>query len=75
LYTLQYTGVARVDLNCPGRVTLFPVGEHAQFGDWGYDELTASKDGLFRHEVLFASGSTLAVEFKKFSFHKQQIGS
>jgi hypothetical protein len=75
LYTLQYTGVARVDLNCPGKVTLFPVGKHAHFGDWGYDELTATKDGLFRHEVLFASGSTFAVEFKKFSFHKQQIGS
>jgi hypothetical protein len=72
LYTrLQYEGVARVDLDCPGKIALFPIGKHAHFGDWGYDELTVAKEGSFRHEVLFASGSTLAIEFKSFSFSRR----
>ena len=67
--------VTRVEVNFPGKRVLFPVGMYANFGDWGYDELTPGKNGLFRHEVLFASGSTLSIEFKKFAVHKQQIGS
>jgi hypothetical protein len=70
---LQYKGVARLDLNCPGKIALVPIGKHAHFGDWGYDELTVAREGSFRHEVLFASGSTLAIEFKSFSFKKDQI--
>jgi hypothetical protein len=66
-------GVARIDLNCPGKIALFPIGKHAHFGDWGYDELTVAKEGSFRDEVLVASGSTLAIEFKSFSFKKDQI--
>jgi hypothetical protein len=60
-------------LNCPGKIALFPIGKHARFGAWGYDELTVAKEGSFRHEVLFASGSTLAIEFKNFSFKQDQI--
>jgi len=75
LYTLQYKDVARVDLNCPGNIVLFPIGKHAHFGDWGYDELTAAKEGLLRHEVLFASGATFTIEFKRFAFRKQRVVS
>ncbi len=75
VFTLHYKDVTRVEVNFPGKRVLFPVGMYANFGDWGYDELTPGKNGLFRHEVLFASGSTLSIEFKKFAVHKQQIGS
>jgi hypothetical protein len=70
IYTLNYTGVRRVEV--PGETVLFPSGKRANFGDWGYDELTSAKEGRFRHEVLFASGSTITIEFKKFSFLKSK---
>jgi hypothetical protein len=75
VYTLHYKNVTRVEVNFPGKQVLFPTGMYPNFGDWGYDELTSAKNGLFRHEVLFASGSTFSIEFKKFAIHKLQIGS
>jgi len=60
-------------LHCPGKIALFPIGKARPLWDWGYDELTVAKEGSFRHEVLFASGSTLAIEFKRFSFKNDQI--
>jgi hypothetical protein len=73
LYKLRYTDVARVELNFPGKTVLFPWGKYPNFGDWGYDELTSGRNGLFRHEVLFASGASITIEFKKFAFQKTPI--
>jgi hypothetical protein len=69
-YTLEYKNVERIHVDFPGRVELFPVGMHPNFGDWGYDELTSPQKGLFRHEILFASGASIAIEFREFSFRK-----
>jgi hypothetical protein len=71
VYALEYRSVAKVELNFPGKLELFPVGMHPNFGDWGYDELTAPGKGLFRHEILFASGATIAIEFRHFAFRRK----
>lgn len=72
-YVLRYKGVSRVYLSRPGEIELFPSGESVSFGDWGYDELTLRRRGVFRHEVLFASGATLLTEFRQFSFRRLQL--
>lgn len=64
VYSLKYLGVTRVTLNFPGEIKLFRVGEHPNFGDWGYDELTLNRECKLRHEILFASGSSISIEFK-----------
>lgn len=70
-YTLEYKDVKRIDVNFPGRQELFPIGMHTNFGDWGYDELTSPEKGLLRHEVLFSSGATIAVEFRDVSVRRK----
>lgn len=56
VYVLEYKGVVRVELSFPGKLEFSPVGMDPTLGDWGYDELTAPEKGLFRQEILFASG-------------------
>jgi hypothetical protein len=63
-WMLKYEGVRKVLADYPGANDLFPV-YGGGFGDWGYHELTNAGNGLLRHEILFASGSTLLVEFKR----------
>jgi hypothetical protein len=69
-YVLEYKNVERIELNFPGKLELFPCGMYPNFGDWGYDELTSPKKELFRHEILFASGATITIDFCDFSFHR-----
>jgi hypothetical protein len=64
-YVLEYKRINRVELNFPGKIALFPIGANANFGDWGYDELTTPKKGLFRHEILLSSGATIAVDCRE----------
>src|SRR5262249_12605110 len=71
-YTLEYAGVRRVVFDYPTDDPLFhSTGDH--IGDWGYDELTAVDDTYLRHEILFASGTSILIEFKKFSYHRQHV--
>jgi hypothetical protein len=63
VWQLSYSSLRRVVVDYPGEDALF-YQEGEGFGDWGYHELTDAGNGFLRHEVLFASGSTLAVEFK-----------
>lgn len=72
VYVLEYRGVTRVEVNFPGKLVLFPVGTYPNFGDWGYDELTAPEMGTFRHEILFASGASIAIEFRDFVFRRKR---
>jgi hypothetical protein len=69
---LEYKEVTRVDLNFPGKLELFPFGKFPNFGDWGYDELTLVGKRLFRHDILFASGATIAIEFQDFGFSRRR---
>ena len=69
-YILEYKNVRKIELDFPGKLQLFPVGMHPNFGDWGYDELTSPQKGVFRHEILFASGASIAIEFREVSFRR-----
>jgi hypothetical protein len=70
VYTLKYTKVRKAIFDSPSSEPLFWT-EGGQIGDWGYDELTRTDDYL-RHEILFASGTTITIEFKHFSFQKEK---
>src|ERR1700683_2416396 len=72
IHMLHYKEASRIDLNYPGKLVLFPVGAYPNFGDWGYDELTAEGENLLRHEILFASGSTIAIEFSDFAYFRKR---
>lgn len=72
LYTLTYRNLRRVAFDYPTTTPLFhEVGDH--IGDWGYDELTAGDDDYLRHEILFASGTTILIEFKQFSYSREKV--
>ena len=71
-YILEYKQVERIVLSFPGDLELFPVGFDPNFGDWGYDELTSPKEKLFRHEILFASGASITIDFRDFSFRRRK---
>lgn len=71
LYTLKYTKVRKILFDFPSDDPLFyQEGDH--IGDWGYDELTAVDDSYLRHEVLFASGTIILIEFKNFTYAKER---
>ena len=73
LYTLSYAGVKRALFDYPTDDPLFhEEGRH--IGDWGYDELTDAGGGYLRHEVLFASGTSVLVEFRQFSYEREECG-
>lgn len=72
LYTLRYEKTRRILFDYPSDDPLFHH-EGGHIGDWGYDELTAVDDIYLRHEVLFASGTTIAVEFKDFSYEREEF--
>jgi hypothetical protein len=71
-YTLEYKNIDRIELNFPGTLKLFPCGMFSNLGDWGYDELTSVANGLFRHEILFASGATITIDFRQVSVHRKR---
>lgn len=69
-YILQYSGIRQIFIDFPSATPLFyDLGD--SFGYWGYDELTDAGDGFLRHEVLFDSGATIAIEFKHFKYNKK----
>jgi hypothetical protein len=70
-YVLEYKNLDRIELNFPGQIALFPIGINTNFGDWGYDELTSPKKGLFRHEILFSSGATITIDCREISVRRK----
>jgi hypothetical protein len=70
LYTLSYEGIRRVVFDFPSDEPLF-YHEGDNIGDWGYDEISAPDAKYLRHEVLFSSGTSVVIEFKKFSYSKE----
>lgn len=68
-YVLRYKEVSRIELSLPGKTILFPTGND-DFHHWGYDELSVRSSGIFRHEILFASGATILIDFRQFSCQK-----
>lgn len=66
VWTLRYSEVRHLSINYNAEADLFPSGSGGGFGfgDWGYHELRDAKSGFLAHEVLFATGATLLVEFR-----------
>ena len=60
---------SRINLSLSGKTILFPTGSD-DFHHWGYDELSLRGSGIFRHEILFASGATILIDFQQFSCQK-----
>ena len=60
VWTLSYSHVRRLTMSFSGD----EPWEGGGFHDWGYHELSDAGDSFFRHEILFASGSTILTEFK-----------
>ena len=68
-WTLIYGHIRRILVDFPTASPLFfdPGGG---FEDWGYHELSDAGDGFLRHEVLFASGSVVLIEFRDVSVER-----
>jgi len=70
-WTLRYGAIRRILVDFPSDQPLFH-GDGAGFGDVGVHELTDCGDGFLRHELLFASGATLLVEFREIDVHSRE---
>jgi hypothetical protein len=70
LYTLRYEGLRRVVFDFPSDQPLF-YNQGDNIGDWGYDEFSVPDGEYIKHEVLFSSGTSIALEFKEFSYEKE----
>jgi hypothetical protein len=69
IYELLYAQVAEVSV--VSRNDLFPL-EDSLFGDWGYDELLLQRGGLYRHNILFQTGTEVSIVFREFQFTKRK---
>jgi hypothetical protein len=70
IWGLRYSAIRRILVDFPSKQPLaYQDGDG--FGDIGVHELTACGDGFFRHEILFATGATLLVEFKEVDLHSR----
>lgn len=70
IYDLKYEKVSKTVFDFPSDEPLFG-GE--SIDDWGYDEISAVDDKTLRHEVLFSAGTTILIEFAKFSYKKAKF--
>lgn len=70
-WTLRYAGVRRVLIDFPSAEPLL-LQDWSGFGALGFHELTDCGGGFFRHEVVFASGATLLVEFRDIDVDKRE---
>lgn len=68
LYDLKYTTVSKVLFDFPSDTPLWGNS----IGNWGYDEISEIDEKNLRHEILFSSGTTILIEFEKFSFKKKK---
>jgi hypothetical protein len=71
VWTLQYSAIRRILVDFPSNKPLFHQDGEG-FGDVGVHELTDCGDGFLRHEILFASGATVLVEFKEIAVHGRE---
>ena len=68
LYTLRFDGISRLLIDAPIANEVRPV-----IDDFLYAELTAVDESHLRYEILFSSGTTVAIEFKRFSFEREDV--
>ena len=53
--------------------TSYEKGNWAGFDDWGYDEFLPVDNKYLTHEILFASGSSILLQFKNRSITIEKI--
>ena len=68
VYHLRYTGIGGVDIWTKN--DLFPRHE-SRFGSWGYDELLPEGYDMFRHNILFVTGTEISIVFRRFRFERR----
>jgi len=73
IYELNYKSVSDVRLEFPGKSSLFPAGAFPNFGDWGYDELSRVRDGVFLHDILFSSGASICIQFRDLAVRRKRM--
>lgn len=69
VYQLMYKGIKGITVHTKN--SLFPM-DNSLFGDWGYDELLAERNGGFRHNILFQTGTEISIAFQKFTFKRSK---
>lgn len=70
-WTLRYASVRRVVIDFPSAAPL-AYRDGDGFGAIGFHELGACGGGFYRHEILFASGATLLVEFRDVAVERRE---
>jgi hypothetical protein len=67
VWTLEYSEVRHLNIRYNAEADLFRSGSGGGFGfgDWGYHELRDAGGGFLAHEILFATGATILVEFRQ----------
>jgi len=75
IYQLEYRYIRRVVLDHPGSKSLFIRYKDPPIDDWGYHELTSANKHYLRHEILFSSGTTILIEFRKFFYKRLLLSS
>jgi len=68
VYDLKYERVSKAVFDFPTDSPLWG----SNINDWGYDELSEVNEKTLKHEILFSSGTTILIEFGKFSFKKKR---
>ena len=69
VYILRYSKIRACKMDYPGDPVLF-LNDNLTFNDWGYDELCLLEDQWLRHDILFASGATISIEFMHFNYSR-----
>lgn len=70
IWGLRYGAIRRILVDFPSNKPLF-YQDGEGFGDVACHELSDCGEGFFRHEILFATGATLLVEFKDIEVHSR----
>jgi hypothetical protein len=76
LYHLTYTRVRRVIFDYPTDdpwCIRYEDPAASPVDDWMFDALTAADDEFLRHEVMFSSGATVAIEFRRFGLKTSRV--
>lgn len=71
VWGLRYSAIRRILVDFPSNKPLY-YQDGDGFGDVACHELSACGDGFLRHEILFATGATLLVEFKEVEVHSRE---
>jgi hypothetical protein len=73
IYHLEYRELRKVVFDHPTLAPLDLRYKNPPIVDWGYAELTSANKESLRHEILFSSGASILIEFRRFSYKKVSV--